>query len=193
MKPWTADRAYEKKKKGFSYVQKESLVFHFVPITSCPAPGHDWKESDSVFLTLIKYFYTLKRFIEHSLLQAKESQLSQPFYISDVPCLNHLCGPAPVSLCPSSTGEPRNKLSTLDVSQQGWSEGKDHLSWVTGDTLPDIAQVAFGLLCCENDLLAWCSTGLPGLFSVGWCSVCCHPVRTNAWAYSSAVTGLCVS
>jgi len=49
----------------------ESLVFQFVPVTSCAVTGHYWAESGSVlFSPSDRYLYTLLRWIHRDLWEA---------------------------------------------------------------------------------------------------------------------------
>lgn len=82
-----------------------------------------------------------------SLLGAEQAQLPQPL-LAAPSGLAHMCP------CFTYTEEPRNGSSTLDVSHQHRVEGKDHLSWPAGNTLPYSTQSAVGLNCCKDTVLA---------------------------------------
>jgi len=64
-------------KKVFSGVQREATVFQYVPIVSCPVPGHHWKKPDSVlFAPSLQVFMHIDKVPgEPALPQAEQSQL----------------------------------------------------------------------------------------------------------------------
>ena len=82
--------------KKVSYVYMKFPVCQFVAINSCLVTGHRWEESGSVVFTPpIRYLCAWINPPEPSLLQAEQSQFSQPFLFCQVlQSLSHLCGPA---------------------------------------------------------------------------------------------------
>ena len=58
----------------------------FLPVASCPATGHHWKEPGSILFApfLPSLLYIDKITPQTSLLQAEQSQLSQPFLRSEM-------------------------------------------------------------------------------------------------------------
>lgn len=91
--------------------------FLFVPIVSCPVPGHLWGGSASIFFTspmrCLYLIHTNKVTPETLLLQAEPFQLSQPDLIGEMlqSFPEHLwfcSGLTPVCLYLSFTEEPRS-------------------------------------------------------------------------------------
>jgi len=111
--------SYPHSKKAFPSVQTEPLVFQFVPIVSCPVTGHHWVEPGStIFAPSLQVCLHMDEvhapcLPEPSLLQAGQSQVSQPFLTGDsLQSLNRLGGPLQGGLSPvppdlSCTGKPR--------------------------------------------------------------------------------------
>jgi len=64
---------------------------------------------------------------QSSLLQAEQSQVSQPFPLREMlQAPNHLCSPlldSPIVLCLSRTWEPKTGQRTPDVASPGQSRG----------------------------------------------------------------------
>lgn len=88
-------------KKGFFNVQKEPHLFQFVLPACSPATGHHWKEPNSAFFAspLWAFIDMLKILPKLLLLQAWQSQFSQPFITSEIlQLLNVLWGPLLLSL-----------------------------------------------------------------------------------------------
>ena len=72
-------------KKVVSSVWMEFPASHYVPFASCPLTGHHWEESGPVFfIPPFRHIYHTNP-LEPSLLQAQESQLSQPLLVC------HMC------------------------------------------------------------------------------------------------------
>ena len=74
----------------------EPSMCPFVPIATCPVTGHLWKGPGSVLSApSLWVFHTRMSFpLDHSLVQAELSQLSQPFLTGEkLQSLGHLGGP----------------------------------------------------------------------------------------------------
>ena len=68
--------------KLFPDVQREPPAFQFVPIASCPATGHHWKEPGSLFfVALLQIFVT----IDETPLSLLSSRLNSPSSLSLYP------------------------------------------------------------------------------------------------------------
>ena len=81
--------------KAFPDVQGEPPVFQFVPIASGPLTEPHCKEPGSVLFAPYFQVFIYMNMIPPtpSLLQAEQSQLSQPFLIGELlQSLNHACG-----------------------------------------------------------------------------------------------------
>ena len=81
----------------FAGVQREPSVFQFVLSASGPATGYHWKEPGSVLMapSLQVLLCSEKTHPELSLLQAEQSQLSQPLLIGEMlQSVHHHSGPA---------------------------------------------------------------------------------------------------
>lgn len=104
------------------YVQMEPPVFQSVAVAFSPDTGHHWKESGSVCLTpyLQTLVYIGEICPELSLLQAEQSQLSQPFLLGEMcqslNCPGGLSLDSPLSPSLLCTGTP--EVGTLNWSQQ---------------------------------------------------------------------------
>ena len=91
--------------------------------------------------------------------------------------------------------EPRTWPSTPDVPLHSWSEGKHHVPWPAGTTLPNTAQEPVGL-CCKDTLLARVhleSTRTPTAFSTKLVSSWSALIYTGGWGYYSPGAQLCTS
>ncbi|KAK4830703.1 hypothetical protein QYF61_012872 [Mycteria americana] len=106
-------------KKVFPDVHRQPPVFQFVPIASCPVTGHHQIQPGSVFSTpsLQVFIYIDKMSPQPSLLQAQQSQLSQPFLIGEMlQSLHHLHGPLLDSLQRGLTSaEQRGRITSLNL------------------------------------------------------------------------------
>lgn len=122
----------------------------FAPIVICPFIGYLWKQKTFQ----LQLLYSSPAGIHtqggdspsSSLLQNKESQLSQPLLLCHmIQLLYYFCAPLldgfPICSCLSYT------------SQQCWAEWKDHIPWSVCSTLPNSAKDAADLLCHKNTLL----------------------------------------
>jgi len=117
----------------FPDVQREAPVFQVVPIASGPVTGHHSKKPGSIFIapSLQVFLYIGKILPKPSLLQAGQSQLSQPVLTQDtLQSLHHLRGPSldfppPAPVCPCLLRwEPRTGHSTPGVASPEQSRGE---------------------------------------------------------------------
>ena len=104
-------------------VQRELLVFHFLPIASYPVTEHYWREPGSISfplsLTIFKYYDV------SALLQPEQFQLSQPLLIGEMlQSFNHLHNPSLDSLvqhwaqysgCSLISAEEQIRISSVDL------------------------------------------------------------------------------
>lgn len=103
-------------KEGLPDVEREHLVFQFVPIASCPGTRHNWRECSSVFFSASFQVFI---YIDKILLGLLFSMLKSP---NSLPSLS--LWPSPVCLCVSCTEEPRNAHSTPDVASSMLRRGE---------------------------------------------------------------------
>jgi len=84
--PCQRSASWQFKNKVFTDVQGEPPVFQFVPTASCPVTGLHWEKPGSVIsaLSLQVLIYTDKIPLKPPLLQAEQSQLSQPGLMREV-------------------------------------------------------------------------------------------------------------
>lgn len=134
-------------------VQIESPVFQLMPIAHYPSTGHQWKES-VLFAPSLHYLQILVRFPQ-SLLQAGQSELSQPFLTGEVlQTLDHLSG-LPLDSFQYVHAFDLLRSAKLDsvLPHQCWVEQKEHLSCPAGDTSPNATKTTVSLVCSKNTLL----------------------------------------
>jgi len=145
-----------------SDVQREPPVFQFV--SHCLLSPH-WAPLKTAWLhpamhAPFRYLYTLIRFPpEPSLLQAEQSQLSQPFLIGEMHrTLHHLHGPLLNSI---QYVHVRLVLRSpeLDATVRVWphqygTEDKDHFPQPASSALSDASQDTIRPLCSKGALLA---------------------------------------
>jgi len=110
------------------HVQVELPRLQFVPVAPCPVAGQHWKESGPVLLTpTLEIFIGISKVpCQHSLLQAEQAQLPQPFLIgqmlqslhhphSEAGCCKrniHAC-PIPLCLPPLFFALPPNEINFI--------------------------------------------------------------------------------
>jgi len=121
-------------KDVFPDVQMAPPVFQFVPVASGPVTRHHWKEPGPVvFAPSLQLFLDIGEIPpEPSLLQVKQSQISQSFLIGMMfSFLHHLCDilldsfqQIHVSLV---LGSPELDRALQAWPYQHWIKGKDHL------------------------------------------------------------------
>ena len=148
---------------SISFCAETQSAFQFVHVAFCPVTGHQWKEPDTVVFTPkgckgcppctlpLGICTLLMRFPWPPLLQAEQSQLSQPFHIQEMlQSLLHLSGSlldslqcVHVSLVP---GSPEVNTGPRVWPHQCWAGGKHHLPWPAGFALPNAAQDTIRLL-----------------------------------------------
>lgn len=92
--------------------------------------------------------------LEPSLLLAEEPQLSQSFLIEVLQSLHQLDGPPRDSFGYVQVPLVLGSLELDTVLQvwpdQCWAEGKDHLPWPAGNTLPNEDQGSISFLRCKG-------------------------------------------
>ena len=110
-------------------------MFQLDPITPCPIIVCHREEPGSILVALTLYiFININKVTPQSpLLQTKETQLPQPFFIREVlHSLNHLCCPAldPLQQFPVLLELRGPELDTIFQvwSPQGRAEGQENLS-----------------------------------------------------------------
>lgn len=127
-------------------------VFQFVPIASCPATEHHWKELWNFFEVFIqagKIPWTC------SSPGWKIPTLSASSHMSDaaVPSSPLWTCTGLTPACPRLSGTERPQHRVPDIFHQGWAEGKDHLPRPADNVLSCRAQKVPGCLCCRWFLL----------------------------------------
>ena len=83
------------------YIQMELPVFQFVLVAPFPVTEHHYKEPGSIHLTsAVRILLSTDKIpLQPSLLQAEQSQASQPFLLWEmIQAPNHLCCPPLESL-----------------------------------------------------------------------------------------------
>jgi len=152
-------------KKCFLMFRGNLLCFSLCPLPLVLSLGTTKKSLDPSLHPPFRYWSTLIRSPEPSLLQAEQPKISEPFLTGEMlQSFNHLCGPLLDSVqyvhFSLVLGSSELHVALQMGPHQCWVEGKDHRSPPASSTPLDAAQDTISRLCRKDALLAYVQLGV---------------------------------